>query len=501
MFNSLKYTKGSFLCLRQITTVANIDVTTTPSKPFRDVPGPRALPVIGQLYHFLPGGLLYNLRGSNLHNFLYEKYGPVVKLTGHFGAKDSILLYDPEVALQIYRSENSTPIRIGFFAAQHYKHVLKKEKGEERKYSGLIFDHEETWRELRTHVNPVMMQAKSLKPYAEPLDEIAQEAVARMKCIRNENNMIENNLLEEFRSYVLEFTGILALGRRFYTFDAKLREDSLTRQLLRNVHDFFELSDKLDYQPNLWRYYPNKTFKTAMKFLEDAEKLNEKLLRTAMEELKTNPKPEEKKGVLEKLAEKNEEVALAFADDMFFVGVDTIANGVISVLYLLANNPDKQNKLREEIMSKESRRPYLRACIKEAARMRPVAFGNLRLTTTGYNVFDYEIPKDTMVMFCHEHMSLREDQFPQPNQFIPERWLVDKDHPLYHGNAHPSAAVHFGYGARGCVGRKAADMEMEIFIRRIIESFRLQWRGKPMPVYQSVANHNMAPYNFIFNDV
>ncbi|KPI91149.1 hypothetical protein RR46_14653 [Papilio xuthus] len=61
-------------------------------------------------------------------------------MKGHFGAKDSILLFDPEVAIQIYRSENTMPIRIGFFAAQHYKHVIKKEKGEERTYSGLIFE-------------------------------------------------------------------------------------------------------------------------------------------------------------------------------------------------------------------------------------------------------------------------------------------------------------------------------------------------------------------------
>lgn len=59
----------------------------------------------------------------------------------------------------------------------------------------------------------------------------------------------------------------------------------------------------------------------------------------------------------------------------------------------------------------------------------------------------------TLILFCHEHMSVREEQYPEPHSYIPERWLVDQDHPLYHGNAHPNAAVHFGYGARGCVGK------------------------------------------------
>ncbi|XP_013138514.1 PREDICTED: probable cytochrome P450 49a1 [Papilio polytes] len=502
MFKYLKSTKESILCLRQITTAINIDVTASPTKPFNDVPGPTALPGIGQLYHFLPGGSLYNLRGYDLQNFLYKKYGPVVRMKGHFGANDSILLFDPEVAIQIYRSENAAPVRIGSFAAQHYKTVFKKETGrKERRLNGLIFDHEDKWREIRTAVNPFMMQAKSLKIYSEALDEIALEAVARLKSIRNENNMIENNLLDEFMLYVLEFTGQIALGRRFDSFATNASEDVLSRQLLYNAHNLFTLSDKLDYLPNTWRLYPNKTFRKAMKFFEEVEKFNENLLRDTIEKQKTNPMPEDTKGVILKLAEMNMDVALAFLDDFFFVGIDTTANATLSVLYLLATNPDKQTKLREEIMAKGSRRPYLRACIKEAARIRPVLLGNFRLTTTSYNVFGYEIPKDTMILFCHEQMSRREEQYPQPHLYIPERWLVDQDHPLYHGNAHPNAAVHFGYGARGCVGRKVADMVMELFISSVIENFRLEWRGKPMPTLQSVTNHNIGPYNIVFNDV
>ncbi|KPI91150.1 hypothetical protein RR46_14654 [Papilio xuthus] len=43
-------------CNGHITTDTNLVITTPASKPFKDVPGPRALPFVGQLYHFLPGG-------------------------------------------------------------------------------------------------------------------------------------------------------------------------------------------------------------------------------------------------------------------------------------------------------------------------------------------------------------------------------------------------------------------------------------------------------------
>lgn len=42
-----------------------------------------------------------------------------------------------------------------------------------------MFSHEDKWREMRTTINPIMMQAKSLKMYSEALDEIAMEAIAR----------------------------------------------------------------------------------------------------------------------------------------------------------------------------------------------------------------------------------------------------------------------------------------------------------------------------------
>lgn len=66
---------------------------------------------------------------------------------------------------------------------------------------------------------------------------------------------------------------------------------------------------------------------------------------------------------------------------------------MISTLYLLAKNQDKQDKLREEILTQGEKRPYLKACIKESMRMKPVVAGNMRLSTKEYNLLGYRIPK------------------------------------------------------------------------------------------------------------
>lgn len=68
------------------------------------------------------------------------------------------------------------------------------------------------------------------------------------------------------------------------------------------------------------------------------------------------------------------------------------ANSLTGALYLLAVNPEKQNKLREELQSNDEKKPYLRACMKEAIRMMPIVSGNMRLTTKEYSIMGYKIP-------------------------------------------------------------------------------------------------------------
>lgn len=86
------------------------------------------------------------------------------------------------------------------------------------------------------------------------------------------------------------------------------------------------------------------------------------------------------------------------------------------MLYLLAKNPEKQQKLREEIMrilpdkdenlTTESLNniPYLRACLKETNRLRPILLGNLR--SAGYDLVlkGYQIPKGVSIKFFQLHI-------------------------------------------------------------------------------------------------
>lgn len=78
-------------------------------------------------------------------------------------------------------------------------------------------------------------------------------------------------------------------------------------------------------------------------------------------------------------------------------------------MYHLAKNPEKQEKLRDEIrktfpntnakLTPDSLNsiPYLRACIKEALRLSPVLSGGIRAAGQNIVLQGYRVPKGVLL--------------------------------------------------------------------------------------------------------
>ncbi|CAH2063620.1 unnamed protein product, partial [Iphiclides podalirius] len=450
--------------------------STREFKPWQEIPGPaRSSILLGHFFNVLTNGSLYNYDGFEMLENLYKQYGPIVKIPGLFRSPNLFILYDAESIAYVLRSENWLPKRPGFQSLEHYRKVYKKNN--ENDVTGLTTDHGEQWKKLRSMVNPVLMQPKTIKLYSTILDEVAKDMIERMKSNRDENNMIKGDLSEEMNLWALESISVVALGGRLNCFEPNLPVDSDVRKLIHIVHEFFSVADKLDFKPSLWRLYPTKTYKRAMKLYEEQEKLNKKFIKMAMEKLASDTILDKEKGILEKLLEIDEQVAILMASDLLFAGVDTATHTIMPLFYLLATHPEKQTKLREELLSNSEKRSYLKACIKESMRIMPVVSGNIRETSKEYNILGYKIPEQTYLSFAHQYTSLMECHYPRPREYIPERWIADKKDPLYHGNAHPFAYSPFGFGARSCIGRRIAELEIEIFLPELLKTFVLNGLG------------------------
>lgn len=103
-------------------------------------------------------------------------------------------------------------------------------------------------------------------------------------------------------------------------------------------------------------------------------------------------------------------------------------------------------------------RPYLWAIIHESLRMMPgVSHRSARIAREEDLVFrprhggkEWVIPRGTPIGMTSMINHWDKELFPDPDEFIPERWLVDGQ-PNYKLQKN---LIAFGKGSRSCVGEK-----------------------------------------------
>ena len=79
----------------------------------------------------------------------------------------------------------------------------------------------------------------------------------------------------------------------------------------------------------------------------------------------------------------------------------------------------------------------------------------------------YTIPAGTVCAFNYFGLSFDPRYFKDPTVFNPDRWSHDSD------KIHPFASLPFGFGPRGCYGRRIAELELHLLLTRIMQRFKL----------------------------
>jgi cytochrome P450 family 135 len=163
-------------------------------------------------------------------------------------------------------------------------------------------------------------------------------------------------------------------------------------------------------------------------------------------------------------------------------GHETTATGLAWAVERLLRNPPVLARLRESVAAGED--AYLEATIKETLRVRPVLVDVARKLTGPLRIGGYELPAGTFVMAAIAALHYREDLFPEPRQFRPERFLQ--------GKVDSYAWIPFGGGVRRCIGASFAEYEMRIVLRAILERAELS-AADPRPEKVKVRNITLAP--------
>jgi cytochrome P450 len=109
--------------------------------------------------------------------------------------------------------------------------------------------------------------------------------------------------------------------------------------------------------------------------------------------------------------------------------------------------------------------------LRVACRLLPAVAGMNRLTQVPMVLAGHQIPAGTRVGVPGIVNQRSERHYPAPMELRPERWL--RGCPAHH-TAHPFAHLPFSHGPRMCIGRRFAELEVQVLTVRVLQRFRLE---------------------------
>ncbi|CAG9762905.1 unnamed protein product [Ceutorhynchus assimilis] len=461
----------------------------TKIKPYSDIPGPKPLPILGNTWRLLPLIGQYDVSDvAKLSSLFYQQYGKIVKLSGLIGRPDLLFLYDANEIEKVYRQEGPTPFRPSMPCLVKYKSEVRKDFfGKE---GGVVGVHGEPWKSFRTKVQKPILQLHTVRKYVEPIEMVTNDFIQRMTQMKDSNNEMPKDFDNEIHKWALECIGLVSLDVRLGCLDPNLSPNSEALKIIQAAKYALRNIAILELRFPFWRFFPTTLWTKYVKNMDYFVEICMKHIDAAMERLKTKTvKNENDLSLIERILAKEPDPKTAYilALDLILVGIDTISMAVCSILYQLATRPEQQEKLYQELKQvlpnnepltpeKLNQMLYLKAFVKEVFRMYSTVIGNGRTLQEDSVLLGYKVPKGVQVVFPTLITGSMSEYVTKPQEFKPERWLKSN----IEEKIHPFASLPYGYGARMCLGRRFADLEIQVLLAKLIRSYKLEYLHKPL---------------------
>ena len=101
---------------------------------------------------------------------------------------------------RLFRSEGKLPERPGFEALKHYR----MKRVEHYTSHGILPGNGENWWRIRSKAQPVFLKPKNIENYLPILGQISDEFIDRIRLIRQENNEMKPDSINEMYRWALE---------------------------------------------------------------------------------------------------------------------------------------------------------------------------------------------------------------------------------------------------------------------------------------------------------
>ena len=160
---------------------------------------------------------------------------------------------------------------------------------------------------------------------------------------------------------------------------------------------------------------------------------------------------------------------------LLFAGHETTASALSWALYWIDSLPEVKEKLLNELknlaadanFSDIARLPYLNAVCSETLRIYPIAITPFpRVVKVPMEIMGYQLEPGTLLLVSTYLTHQREDIYPEPKKFKPERFLERQFSPYEY--------LPFGGSNRRCIGAAFALFEMKLALATILTSCELK---------------------------
>jgi cytochrome P450 len=425
----------------------------------RRPPGPKGLPLLGNLLEFRRDLLRYYLEWS-------RDYGDAVAL--NLAGWPVVLLNNPDYAEYVLVRNHRNFIKFPLFFRK-----VRAIFGQ-----GLLTSEGEFWHRQRRLAAPAF-HAQRVAGYGDVM-------------VRDTELMLAGWRAGEPRDVHTEMMAVTLRIAAKTLFNAEVDRDvadigqafdAIADEIARRVRNPFVIPDSIPLPGNI-------------RYLRGVRRID-RLVDSIIEERQTDPdvdrgdllsmlmlaRDDDGKPMTEKQL-RDEVVTLLLA------GHETTALALSWTWYLLAQHPEVDAKLAAELREVLGGRPpvasdlprlrYAEQVVMEAMRIYPPAWGFGREALADCEIGGYAIPAGTTVIISPWVSHRNPRYFPGPTAFRPERW--DND---FAATLPRFAYIPFGGGPRICIGNRFAMMEAVLVLATMAQRFRMELAGNqpvvPLP--------------------
>lgn len=402
-------------------------------------------------------GITYN--PINTFSKLIKKYGNVLQLK--VGSDTILVVNEPEVLKHILKTNQD-----------NYPRGKSVDDLAELLGDGLFNSGETLWKSERKALTPAFHNSQLEQFYAVFFEEM-KDFSALLEDHRDKGASVDLEYQIKLLLMKITFRNLFSSD-----FDYKIPEIFSALSLILRHTTFRESNYRLFKSILLkkkLRLFSRPENKAALHVITDtAEKLfeegyNGKIKTGGMLNILIN-------AVKEGTSKKS--VAVDELKNVIFAGSDTVATGLLWLLYFLDKNQQYLNTVLEEIKDIDDIKltdqsvlratPILQSAIKETLRLMPPVWSFYRTSLESESINGYYIPGGAFIMISPLLLHRSENFWHEPLVFKPERFENGDDVEQFN-------YIPFGQGKHICIGNRLAQIEIQLIAIYLLRKYNFKF--------------------------